>query len=70
MSRVDIKYISKRLVSRKSKRAFQEGAQKAMRMNGYVVIVENNWIVKKFSDGKVEKIKPIISQENQKIILD
>lgn len=70
MKKIKLKYISTRLVSRKSKRAFQEGAKRAMAANGYVVIVNEGWVVKKFSDGRIEKIEQLSGTKNLKVILD
>ncbi|QDH78192.1 hypothetical protein FKX85_03710 [Echinicola soli] len=71
MSKENLKYISTRLVERKSSKAFKEGAKKAMEINGYVMVAENGWVVKKFKDGQIEKVKEIShGSENQKLILD
>lgn len=70
MKKTKLKYISTRLVSRKSKIAFQEGARRAMAANGYIVIVNDGWVVKKFSDGKIEKIEQLSDTHNLKVILD
>jgi len=70
MKKVKLKYISTRLVSRKSKSAFQEGAKRAMAANGYIVIVNDGWVVKKFSDGKIENIEQLSDTHNLKVILD
>jgi hypothetical protein len=70
MKKVKLKYISTRLVSHKSKSAFQEGARRAMNANGYVVIVNDGWVVKKFSDGTIEKIEQLSDTHNLKVILD
>jgi hypothetical protein len=59
MKKHSLEYIRTRLVKKQSQIAFQEGAQKAMAVNGYVVIAQQGWIVKKYSDGKIEKIKEI-----------
>lgn len=71
MSKENIKYISTRLVERKSSKAFKEGAKKAMEINGYVVIAQDGWVVKKYENGNIEKIKKIEhGDENQALILD
>jgi hypothetical protein len=71
MGKKDIKYISTRLVKRKSSKAFREGAKKAMEINGYVVIAQDGWIVEKHSNGEIVKIKEIDhGTENQELILD
>lgn len=71
MNKLRLKYISTRLVSRKSKSAFQEGSKKAMEVNGYVVIAHDGWVVKKFSDGRIERLEKLDNDiQNLKLILD
>ena len=65
------KYISKRLVERKSKSAFKSAAKKAMTDIGYVIIVEDGWVVKKYSDGEIEKIEELNTERiSQELIFD
>ncbi|MBS9525788.1 hypothetical protein KIH41_02530 [Litoribacter ruber] len=71
MSKKDLKYISSRLVQRKSAKAFKEGAKKAMEINGYVVIAHDGWVVKKYQDGTIVKLKQIShGSEHLKVVLD
>ncbi|MBP5983914.1 MAG: hypothetical protein KA734_09335 [Fluviicola sp.] len=70
MRKSKLKYISTRLVSNKSKSAFQDGAKRAMLANGYVVIASDGWVVKKFADGKIEKIEQLSDTQALKVILD
>ncbi|MBD8489197.1 hypothetical protein IFO69_10615 [Echinicola sp. CAU 1574] len=71
MSKDKLRYISTRLVERKSSKAFKEGAKKAMEINGYVMVAEKGWVVKKYEDGHIEKVKEIShGSDNQKLILD
>jgi hypothetical protein len=71
MKSSNIKYISKRLVERKSKKAFKVAAKMAMTDNGYVVIVKDGWVVKEFSNGEIERIEKLAPQNlNQELILD
>lgn len=49
-------YLTKRMVVRKATRAGQEASTKAMDAMGYVVTTEGSWVVRKFKDGRVEKI--------------
>ncbi|WP_289029271.1 hypothetical protein [uncultured Algoriphagus sp.] len=65
------KYVTTRLVKRKAKKAFTSGAQQAMESNGFVIVAENGWIVKKTKDGEVQRIKEINSDSaDLKLILD
>ncbi len=71
MKSSNIKYISKRLVERKSKKAFKIAAKRAMIDYGYVIIVKDGWVVKEFLSGKIEKIEKLSPQNlNQELILD
>jgi len=70
MNKSKKKYVSTQLVSRKSGSAFQEGARIAMKTNGYVIIAEDGWVVKKFSNGNTEKLEQLESNESEKLILD
>lgn len=38
---------------------FQEASKEAMKKHGYIVIAYKGFVVKKFSNGKIEKIKKI-----------
>ena len=39
--------------------AFDKASDEAMEVAGHVVRVEEEWIVKEFADGSIEKIKPL-----------
>jgi hypothetical protein len=62
MKKLEKEYVTTRLVENQSKKAFKEGAKKAMKSNGYVIIAHDGWVVKKSEDGQIEKLKQI-SQE-------
>ncbi len=71
MKKLKLKYISTRLVTRKSKSAFQEGARKAMSTNGYVIIAHQGWVVKKYSNGDIERLEKLnVDTQNLEVILD
>jgi len=71
MRKAKLKYISTRMVSRKSKSAFQEGAKNAMNVNGYVVVAHEGWVVKKYSDGRIERMQELDNNDqNLELILD
>lgn len=71
MKKPKLKYISTRLVSNKSRSAFQEGAKRAMETNGYVVVAQDGWVVKKYSNGNIERLEQFeYNQQNLKVILD
>jgi len=70
MKSTEKKYVTKRLVARLSKSAFKSASSEAMEANGYVVVVKDGWVVKEFSDGRIEamekldadlaKLKPVL----------
>ena len=39
--------------------AFRKAALSAMRTSGFLVVVENDWVVKKYPNGQIERISPI-----------
>ncbi|MCL6261758.1 hypothetical protein M3O96_21885 [Aquiflexum sp. TKW24L] len=59
MSKLDKEYITTRLVENRSKKAFKAGAKKAMKSNGYVIIAQDGWVVKKSADGTIERLEEI-----------
>ncbi|HRH36574.1 MAG TPA: hypothetical protein PKY12_16020 [Catalimonadaceae bacterium] len=48
-----------REIANLANRAFRQAAQSAMVVSGFVVVAENDWVVKKFQDGRIERISPI-----------
>lgn len=71
MKKFNIKYISTRLIARKSNKAFQEGAEKAMATNGYVVVFEDGCIVRKYANGTKEVLEVLNTQNKElKVVLD
>lgn len=71
MKKRKIKYISKDMVAQKSRRAFKEGAIRAMDTNGYIVIAHEGWVVRKHSDGNIERMRKLNEEHGHlKVILD
>lgn len=71
MKKTRLKYISTRLVINKSRSAFQEGSKRAMEANGYVIIANEGWLIKKFADGTIEKLEQLDNSfTTQNLILD
>lgn len=68
MSKKSVKYITTRLVRSKSSQAFKEGADLAMDTVGYLVVIEEGWVVRKNKDGSTERIKPINSADGDLIL--
>jgi len=71
MKKDNLEYVSKRLVARGSKRAFKKAAGKAMEENGYVVVAKDGWVVKEFSDGRIERLHKLdVVDLNTEVLLD
>ncbi len=71
MKKEKLEYISKQLVERSSAIAFKIAARRAIKANGYVVVVKDGWIVKESSDGTTEQLKKIDPKYlNHDLILD
>ena len=52
-------YLTTRALERALSKATKNLTDVAMSLKGFVVIKEGEWIVKKFQDGKIEKIEKI-----------
>lgn len=62
-------YLTTRILVSKARAAGIKASANAMDLMGYIVTLEGNNVVKKFSDGKVEIISTI-NQENEGLVLD
>ncbi len=58
------------MVEQKSNVAFRLSAEKAMADHGYVIIAENGWVVKKYSDGRIEPLEELDCNNLAQVILD
>ena len=54
-------YLTTRALERALSKATRNLTEKAMDIQGYVVTMENNWVVKKYKSGRVERMKRIRS---------
>lgn len=52
-------YLTKRMVVAAAKAAGKRAEKKAMEIMGYVVVTQGEWVVKKFKDGRVEKLSKL-----------
>ncbi len=62
--------LTKRVLISATKSGIQKAAKDAMRTAGFVVKVENGWLVKEDHTGKVEKIKKVSGKRPYQIALD
>ena len=64
-------YLTKRVLTRATRKATKGISIEAMRLKGYVVQVENGWVIKIGRDGKKEKIARLNGvKANKKVVLD
>ncbi len=64
-------YLTKRILLRTSKKAIQEAFYRAMNIAGYVVKVQNEWVVREYKDGTIKKILKLSPEvKPQEIVLD
>ncbi len=52
-------YLTKRILISATKKGFKQAAKEAMELMGYVVVAMDGWVVKKYADGRIEKISEI-----------
>ena len=52
-------YLTKRILISAARQGFKKAAEEAMELMGYIVIAKDGWVVKKYTDGTIEKIAPI-----------
>jgi phage-related protein len=50
-------YLTKRRLASAARKGIRIAAAKTMQLMGYTVIVYRGWVVKKYADGKIEKMK-------------
>ena len=53
-------YLRTRDLVRRSTKAIKEAAKETMDLMGYVVMAEDGWIIKKYKDGRIERIEEIV----------
>lgn len=46
-------------ISTLANRAFRQAARIAMERSGFVVVAEDEWVVRKYPDGRIERISPL-----------
>jgi hypothetical protein len=64
-------YLTKRIVISASKRAFKTASAETMKVMGHTIIAKDGWIVKKYSNGDIEKLQKIEGSDvNQPLNLD
>ena len=62
-------YLTKRIVGRAARQGLTEAAEQTMKVMGFTVIAHDGWVVKKHTDGRLEKITKLNSV-NRTLALD
>ena len=57
-------YLTKRILISAAKRGFHEAAEAAMQLMGYTIIAKGDWLVKKYADGRIERISRLDMEHN------
>lgn len=63
MENPEKEYVTKRLLKRGAKRAFKSASKEAMKANGYIVVVADGWLVKEYSDGRIERLEELDTEQ-------
>jgi hypothetical protein len=64
-------YLTKRRLAGAARTGIRKAAAETMHVMGYTVIAENGWVIKKYADGRIEKLSPIETvNTNRSIALD
>lgn len=68
---IKLPYLTKRRLASAARTGIRKAAAETMHVMGYTVIAENGWVIKKYADGRIEKISPIETvKTNGSIALD
>ncbi len=52
-------YLTKRRLASAARTGIRKAAADTMEVMGYTVIADNGWVVKKYADGRIEKMSQI-----------
>jgi len=52
-------YLTKRRLASAARSGIRKAAAETMQVMGYTVIAENGWVIKKYADGRIEKMSQI-----------
>ena len=63
-------YFTKRIARTAARIGFNNASKETLAVMGYNVIAQDGWVVKKYSDGLIEKIKPIQTATVSSLVLD
>ncbi len=64
-------YLTKRRLVSAARAGVRKAAAETMEVMGHTIIAHNGWVVKKYADGKIEKISRIETEKtNSALALD
>jgi hypothetical protein len=64
-------YLTKRRLASAARTGIRKAAAETMHVMGYTVIAENGWVIRKYADGRIEKLSRIETvNTNGSIALD
>lgn len=63
-------YLTKRILISAARRGFKKASEEAMALMGYIVIAKDGWVVKKYADGRIERLNRIEQLNHNVIPLD
>jgi len=62
--------LTKRVLIRAAKAGIRKAAEETMEIMGFTVVAHGGWVVKKYADGRIEKLSKIAPvQKPQRIVL-
>jgi hypothetical protein len=63
-------YLTKRILRSAARSGVRQAASETMKFMGCNVVVEGTWVIKKYMDGKTERIEPVEIVQRSAIYLD
>ena len=52
-------YLTKRILRNAARTGVRQAAMETMNIVGYNVIAHNGWVVKKYANGRIERVTPL-----------
>jgi hypothetical protein len=63
-------YLTTRRLISASRKGIRKAAQETMALRGFNLVVEGKWLVRKFANGRIERISRITKPSKSKIFFD
>jgi hypothetical protein len=58
-------YLTKRRLVTAARAGIQKAAVDTMKVMGYTIVAYKGWVVKKFADGTIQKLEPLVKEETR-----